>query len=158
MGAMNRFLPLLVALAACSEPPPPETPAKDPPPGPAEVATAFLRAYAKRDLAAMKELSLADNGEVFDELERDGEKSARYRSIFSGWRWETARDWNGTVGPVRYRRRTAYVKVKELEELHIIVVAKLEREQGAWRFEDLAQVARSHFEKRLAEEPGDAVR
>ena len=154
---MARLILLLVLLAGCPDPPAPEAPPKAPP-GPAEVAKAFMKAYGKRDMAAMRELMRAENREVIEELERDGEKSAHYPSVFAGWRWETARDWDGTLGAIRYGKRHAYVYLADLEELRMVVVAKIYREEGAWRFEDMAQITRTHFEKQLTEEPGDGLR
>lgn len=120
----------------------------------ASTAQAILKAYAAKDLPAMAELSTADNREIMQELIKQGENHPRWRSIFSGGRWQAVSTWNGKLGEIRYFERTgtekkyldARVQFGEAESGKLVVVT-LSWEGGKWCFEDVNFPRRESFEQ-----------
>jgi hypothetical protein len=120
----------------------------------AATAQALLRAYAAKDLPAMAELSTADNREIIKELIQQGESHGRWRSIFSGGRWQAVSTWNGKLGEIRYFERNASsgrfvdarVQFGETEPDELVVV-NLSWEGGKWCFEDVNFPRRESFEQ-----------
>lgn len=153
-----RGLVLVLLLAACSDDSPNLVPESDTfNTSPEEVAHDVLTAYRAKDLAALRKLCLKQNRPTIDELIAEGDKSPRYRSIFGGWRWEQVQAWEGKVGEARYGKRHAEVLARGIDEVRVLVV-KLEKEEGEWRFDDLSDTTRFHFENELSKEPGDGIR
>jgi hypothetical protein len=122
----------------------------------ASTAVAVLRAYAAKDLPAMAELSNADNKEIIRELIAQGENHPRWRSIFSGGRWQAVSSWKGDLGEIRYFERTPYGKNEKEYEVRVqfgettpekVVVVTLTWEAGKWCFEDVNFPSRESFEK-----------
>ena len=120
----------------------------------AATAQAVLKAYAAKDLPAMAELSTADNRVIIQELIKQGESHPRWRSIFSGGRWQAVSTWNGKLGEIRYFERTA-IDTKHFEarvqfgetEPEKLVVVTLSWEGGKWCFEDVNFPRRETFEQ-----------
>jgi len=120
----------------------------------AATAQAILQAYAAKDLPAMAGLSTADNLEIIKELIQQGESHPRWRSIFSGGRWQAVSTWNGKLGEIRYFERTA-MDVRHVEarvqfgeaEPGKLVVVTLSWEGGKWCFEDVNFPRRESFEQ-----------
>jgi hypothetical protein len=116
----------------------------------AATAAAVLKAYAAKDLPAMAELSTADNRRIIQELIAQGENHPRWRSIFSGGRWQAVSNWKGDLGEVRYFERAqtfeARVKFAETEPDKVVVVT-LTWEGRKWCFEDVNFPSRESFEK-----------
>jgi hypothetical protein len=119
-------------------------------------AVAVLRAYAAKDLPAMAELSNADNKEIIRELIAQGESHPRWRSIFSGGRWQAVSSWKGDLGEIRYFERTPYGQNEKEYEARVqfgeatpekVVVVTLTWEAGKWCFEDVNFPSRESFEK-----------
>ena len=112
----------------------------------AATAVAVLKAYQQKHLAELSTLCTVDNQDLFKELAEQGEQHPRYRSIFSGWRWESVANWDGRIGEVRYRNdKTALVKFGEIGAREVAVVV-LEWVDGAWCFEDVNSPNKSSFE------------
>lgn len=120
---------------------------------PSMTATAILQAYKARDLVALAELSRSLNRDMFSELVRQGESHPRYKSIFSGWRWQAVQAWQGQIDEVRYRqvrnadasRLEARVKFGEIRPDEYAVVTMI-WEDGKWCFEDINSPNRTYFE------------
>jgi hypothetical protein len=116
-------------------------------------AAALLKAYAAKDLPAMAELSTADNRDIIRELIAQGENHPRWRSIFSGGRWDAVSNWKGELGEVRYLERTppgrkeydARVQFGKTTPDKVVVVS-LSWEGGKWCFEDVNFPSRESFE------------
>ncbi len=118
-------------------------------------AATVLRAYSAKDLPALGELSTADNREIIRELIAQGESHPRWRSIFSGGRWEAVTKWNGSMGEARYFERTAgekkaydaRVQFAGAETPDRVAVVTLSWEAGKWCFEDVNFPSRESFER-----------
>lgn len=120
-------------------------------------AMAILQAYKTRDLIMLAGLSRELNRNIFSELVKLGEDHPRYKSIFTGWRWQAAQAWPGQVGEVRYRgtsgSETARVKFGEVGPDRIVVVTLI-WENGKWCFEDINSADRATFEADSPIRPG----
>ena len=135
-----------------TETPPADEPSPEPKDTPvdrtdaAATAVAVLTAYQQKHLAELATLCTTGNRDIFVELADQGEKHPRYRSIFSGWRWESLANWDGQIGEVKYRNdKTAVVKFGEIGAKEVAVVV-LEWADNIWCFEDINSPNKSNFE------------
>lgn len=119
---------------------------------PAATATAFLEAYAAKDVVAMAPLSNETNRETFMALAEQGEEHEAYGEIFGGWRLEAAKAWQGTVATVRYSvKGNALVPFHEVDGDVAVIV--LTRENGIWGIEDINKWDKASFEARPTAPP-----
>ena len=81
----------------------------------------------------------------FNELIKEGPNHPRYNSLFSGWRSEAVRRWDGQVGELRYRGSNE-ARVKFLEIGNEVMVVTLRKEDGNWFFEDIHSPSRRMWE------------
>jgi hypothetical protein len=108
-------------------------------------AAAVLRAYAAKDLAAMAELSNADNRQIINEMIAQRENHPRWRSAFVGGRWDAVSNWKGNLGETRYfelnvlgrKDVEAQVQFAETSPPGKLVVVSLVWEGGKWCFQDI---------------------
>lgn len=120
---------------------------------PEVVARAVLKAYADGDVGKLAEHANEVNRGLLEEIAEGGETHPRYASIFSGWRMEAVKAWDGELHGVRYRdAHTAAVKFGEAGDEAFVVM--LEREGDEWRFEDVNSPSKEGFES-LPETPGE---
>ncbi len=103
---------------------------------PAATAEAFLTAFAEKDLATMAALVNSNNEKMFRELAEEGESHKRYKSIFSGWRWEAGQKWSDASGETRYKGDEAVVFIAAMSANEVAVVV-LTLEEGQWAVEDI---------------------
>lgn len=112
-------------------------------------AKAILKAYRTRDVIALSGLSRKFNRKLLAELAAQGESHPRYNSIFSGWRWQLIKKWNGQIGDVRYQKNKgrlgASVVFSEMNE-HEVAVVTVIWEEGQWCFEDIHSPSIQRFE------------
>jgi len=122
---------------------------------PKAVARAFLSAFKNGDLKRLADLANRDSKQVFAELARDGEKHSRYKSVFSGWRWESVQNWDGEIGEVRYGNGLGVPVASVLydEKVDEVFVVVLHLEDGGWAVEDLNSPSRVSFERLRLEPP-----
>jgi len=112
---------------------------------PAVTAEAFVTAYKARDLAAMAELVNRTNEDLFRELAEQGETHRRYKSIFSGWRWEAGQKWSQASGETRYKGGDAVVFIAPMSGNEVAVVV-LTFESGMWAVEDINSPSLERFQ------------
>jgi hypothetical protein len=113
---------------------------------PSATAAAVLNAYQAQDLEALAPLANRDNRELLHELAEQGDQHPRYRSIFSGWRWDAVHSWDGVLGELRYRNANeALVSFAVLGPDEVAVVV-LTWEEGGWAFEDVNSPSLTSFE------------
>jgi hypothetical protein len=119
----------------------------------ASTAAALLKAYAAKDLPAMAELSTAGNRDIIRELIAQGENHPRWRSIFSGGRWDAVSTWKGEMGEVRYLERTPPGRKEYDARVQFgtatadkVAVVTMSWEGGKWCFEDVNFPSRESFE------------
>lgn len=104
---------------------------------PAAVAVAFLNAFKAKDVIAMAPLSNETNREMFTSLAAEGEAHKAYNDVFSGWRFDSAVAWDGTVQPTRYKENgEAVVAFHQMPDDEVAVIV-LTKENGIWGIEDI---------------------
>jgi hypothetical protein len=109
-------------------------------------AAAILKAFKEKDLTSVAALCTKSNQRLMTDLAEQGESHPRYKSIFSGWRWQAVSDWNGATGDVRYRGvKRAMVKFGDLGPDEVIVVT-MDWKDDKWCFEDINSPDRAGFE------------
>lgn len=117
------------------------------------VARAVLEAYRARDLAALAGYGTQDNRTLIAEIAAQGAAHPRYRSLFSGWRWEAVETWDGQLGEVRYRdlrgaiQRTVRADVLFGRSPTEVFVVSLELHEGRWQFEDILSPSPADFQE-----------
>ena len=110
-----------------------------------ETAREILTAYRKKDMDTLAKNGTADTMKIFIEIDVQGEAHPRYKSIFSGHRWEAVSTWNGKLGEIEQttesETRVTFNEFKKSKELAQLVLVL---EEGKWRFEDitLAQMSK----------------
>ena len=94
-------------------------------------AKAILKAYAKKDINSLSELSHLGNKKIFSEMIEEGEKHSRYNSIW-GERYEAVKMWDGkTLEVVESNNDRSRVRFNKRK------VVTLHFEDGKWCFEDI---------------------
>jgi len=117
----------------------------------AAVARAVLEAYRGRDLAALAPLSTDKNRARLEEILARGEEHPRWANLWSGWRWESVRAWDGELEAPRVLaypsgRRGAKVPFARAGERVRVVELYAEGEGAPWRFHDIQRPTESAFE------------
>lgn len=119
------------------------------------VARAALSAYRSRDVIALAGLACGGNKAIFAELAAQGEAHPRYRSIFSGWRWQGVQAWNDSA-PMEARYRHYVGSARDEYQAHVkfgalnadeLLTAVLSWENGAWCFNDVNSPSPDSFAK-----------
>lgn len=120
----------------------------------AATAIAVLKAYAAKDLPAMSELANSANRQIIRELIAQGENHPRWRSIFSGGRWDAVSNWKGDLGEIRYFERAPFGQKEYVAEVQFaettpnkVVVVAMSWEGGKWCFDDVNFPSREIFEQ-----------
>jgi hypothetical protein len=104
---------------------------------PAAVAAAALTALRAKDLATVATYCRGDNAVLFNEVAIQGERHPRYRSIFSGWRWDMVSGWNRRIGEARLRDEgTAVVPFADVNRDEVAAVT-LFLVDGKWWVDDM---------------------
>jgi hypothetical protein len=120
---------------------------------PAATAKAILGAYKEKDLALLSKLSSETNAGIMAAMAEQGEGHGRYKSFFSGWRWDAVSGWDGQVGEVRYRGAdAAAVRFGKFSDAEIAIVS-LVWGGGKWCFDDVNRSELSRFESLPADRP-----
>lgn len=97
---------------------------------PRKVASAFLSAFAARDVDTMATIMLPHDRELWDVLLVERDANMTWHEIFEGWRWEGARRWNGEFETPRVwqtgeKRYLAFpYMTRENAELGILMLLK----------------------------------
>lgn len=139
---------LALLLALLQDPPKPDRTNAE------ATAKAVLAAYKAKDLDALGALSGSVNQGILKELKEQGEKHARYASIFGGHRWAAVGAWEGKAGPARYfGTKRAQVAFGEPPAEGRLTVLELEWEEGRWCFEDVKVPSKANFEAGSLEAP-----
>lgn len=119
---------------------------------PKETAYAILQTYKAKDLVALYEYFNEANQERIPDPSAIGTTHQVYTSLFTGWRWQGIKNWNKSIGEIRFRHYVgtavdeyvAHVKFGEISPLEFLVVT-LVFEKGKWSFEDVHSPSAANF-------------
>ncbi len=123
---------------------------------PEQVAAAILVAYQNQDLAGLATFTTGGNREFVEELMALDPDDPDLEELYSGWRWEAVRDWDGELREIRYFTRDekiiAEVYFADMGDSEIATVA-LFPEDGRWYFEDIHSPSPASFANGDEEQP-----
>lgn len=117
---------------------------------PKMVAGAVLDFYQKKDLEALKYLSVEKKANILEGIIVKNDP-ATIQNIFSGWRWEKINQWNGKIAEVRFSEnlKQSYAifdmpeTVTPESEVSVVV---MQSENNQWKFDDIQKFTKKGFD------------